>query len=517
MHSRHVVALTAAALLAATGAPAKFGISKTRLMLPRPVPAAQPLLAESVFLEVRAEGRDVGGSQVDEVRDRLAQALTASGLYQLSEAEAEGAARVSVWLRDLNAEVRDEIRMESKYVKVGERQEWDDKKKKYVKKDVYGYRDEPVTWVRADGSAEAELEIDAGDGQVQRRRVSADYRQEDKRDGSLPDPMRSEHALRDWLTDELGARTVAEVVVHPEPVEALLAVNGELKAGNQLAQAGRFKEALTEWKRRTFKGNTEAARLHNVGVAYEAIAYGLPPWDQEHHDLLENARDHYQRARQLDPDEKYFNPPLERIAASLANADAIVAQKAAIDRFRSEQPVRRAVPAGPVSASRTPESAGGGPGSAASGTTPPPSGGSPTLRNGSFDMGLGSWMLSGKGAVVAEPGRPNVAQLLAGSGTASLSQTLAFAVPESATAPFRLDYRVVSGDVRISLRLVYVDAQGKERTSSLEVTAGEGPAGWLSWGSDLATVRPRPAELRELRVEASGGTLQIDAVSLAVR
>jgi len=515
MRTRSVLALVAVTLLGVTAAQAKFGMSKTRLLLPRPVPATEPVLAETVFIDVRADGRDLSQSHADQVRGRLEQAFRESGLYQVADSEGKAGARVSVRLRDLDAEVRDEVRVESRYVKTGEREEWDDKKKKYVTKDVYGYRNEPVTWVRADGSLDAEVEIDAGDGRPRARNVSADYRNEQKREGSLPDAMRSERALRDWLVDDASARAVAEVVLHPEPVEALLAVNGELKEGNQLAQQGRFKEALDAWNRRSYKGDTEAARLHNVGVAYEALAYGIPAWDAEHTDLLENARAHYERAQRLDPDEKYFAPPLERVAASLTNAADLVAQKTEIDRFRSQSQGegRRAVAAGPNRVSRTPEAA-----SPATATAAPPvTGTEASLRNGSFDSGLDAWVLSGKASVVAEAGRSNLAQLVATSTATSLVQPLSVEVNEGGRVPLHLEYRVISGEVRLVVRVTYADSQGKERTSTLEVTTGEGPGAWSRWGSDLAALRPRPARLRELHIEAQGGTLRLDEVSLGSR
>ena len=68
-----------------------------------------------------------------------------------------------------------------------------------------------------------------------------------------------------------------------DPVEALLAVDGDLKDGNRLAQGGLWKEALATWvDRKPFKGDKEAARLHNIGVAHEALAYTLPLDSPEH-------------------------------------------------------------------------------------------------------------------------------------------------------------------------------------------------------------------------------------------
>ena len=90
------------------------------------------------------------------------------------------------------------------------------------------------------------------------------------------------------MIERLAQRATAAVVASSEAVPALLAVDGELKAGNRLAEAGDFERALAEWNRRPFKGDKEAARLHNVGVAHEALAYRLPLPAPEHQERLDN-------------------------------------------------------------------------------------------------------------------------------------------------------------------------------------------------------------------------------------
>src|SRR5512143_3122621 len=119
--------ILALALLAATAvAPtvtAKFGISKTKVVLPRVRPPETPLLAETVSVDVRSGSPEVTGSYVSLVRGRLEEALRAADLYRTAE-RSRADASLRVTLDNLRAEVRDEIRMEKKYVKIGERQEW---------------------------------------------------------------------------------------------------------------------------------------------------------------------------------------------------------------------------------------------------------------------------------------------------------------------------------------------------------------------------------------------------------
>ena len=86
-----------------------------------------------------------------------------------------------------------------------------------------------------------------------------------------------------------------------------------------------------------------------------------------------------------------------------------------------------------------------------------------------------------------------------------------------ADARLSLAYRVASGEGRLRVLLVYADGAGRERTSTLEVTAGEGPGDWSDWSGDLAALRPRPAHVREVRVAVEGGVVRLDNLALTVR
>jgi hypothetical protein len=66
------------------------------------------------------------------------------------------------------------------------------------------------------------------------------------------------------------------------------------------------------------------------------------------------------------------------------------------------------------------------------------------------------------------------------------------------------------------VHVVYGDAGGKERTSTLEVTAGEGPGEWSEWTSDLAALRPRPSRVRQIGVAVDGGVVRLDNLALTV-
>lgn len=329
------VGLSVAVLLVAGQVPvgADFGMSKTRVMLPRLRPPSSPILVERVSLEVSSDSPDVSASHADLVRTRLVEALGVWDLYRIVDPREEPEAVVRVSLRGLEAEIRTEIEMESKYVKIGEREEWDSKRKRTVKKDVMGYRKEPVTIHVIEGRVQGVAQVE-GAGANRKEDVSFRYEGRDKNLSAFPDDVRTMAGLRDYLVERLADKAVAFATFGPEPVEALLASDGELKPGNRFAEAGLFKEALEEWNRRTFKGDKEAARLHNVGVAAEALAYTLAPFSIEHVDQLQRAKDLYRRAFMMDPGEKYFADPLKRIDASLVFALRAADMKAEIDQAR---------------------------------------------------------------------------------------------------------------------------------------------------------------------------------------
>ena len=139
------------------------------------------------------------------------------------------------------------------------------------------------------------------------------------------------------------------------------------------------------------------------------------------------------------------------------------------------------------------------------------------LRNGSFESALASWTLTGKGAVVDEAGRGMVLELSPGRASAAgLKQAVDVDVA-GAEASLSLDYRVASGEGRLRVVVVYGDAAGRERTSTLEVTGGEGPGDWSGWSSEVTGLRPRPARVREVRVAVEGGVVRLDNVALTVR
>jgi hypothetical protein len=78
-----------------------------------------------------------------------------------------------------------------------------------------------------------------------------------------------------------------------------------------------------------------------------------------------------------------------------------------------------------------------------------------------------------------------------------------------------LQYKVLSGEPQIRLRVGYEDEGGKPRVATLEVSLGEGPGGWSPWKGELGSIRPRTARVTDVKVLVEGGAVRVDG--LAVR
>lgn len=304
---RLVLLLAVGSIMGAGAAEAKFGLSKTRLSLTRRRPPQLPILGETVAFEVRTESPEPTDRHLSLLRARLEEAVGASGQHRVATPPRAAETVVRVTVDELRADLRDEVRTGSR-----------------------GGRTWSEPWRRAEGSLHAVLEA-VGQSQPGRE-AGASYYQEFRIGRDVPPEASSPESLRRFLVEAAAREAAAALLYATEPVEILLAVDGELKAGNDLAQAGRFEEALQEWSRLRLQGEKEAARLHNLGAAHEALAYRLPPDAAEHRSRLEQAREHYLRARALDPGEKHFRDPPERVAVSLAYAGSAAALAA--DRAR---------------------------------------------------------------------------------------------------------------------------------------------------------------------------------------
>ena len=122
---------------------------------------------------------------------------------------------------------------------------------------------------------------------------------------------------------------------------------------------------------------------------------------------------------------------------------------------------------------------------------------------------------TGKGSVVQESGRGKVLEAVpAGPNGVVAKQAVTVDLGAKGGATLSMDYRVMAGDAQIRANVTYLDATGRQRNSTLEVTGGEGPGGWSSWTGDVGALRPHPNQVKEVRLVVEGGTVRLDNVAL---
>ena len=126
MRSTRPLAVLAVIAALASSAEAKFGISKTKVTLKRTRPPEIVLVGETVTVEVAGHARAISDRQLDSIRQRVEDALSADRSRRLVKGGADSLVHISV--DDFEARVNDNVIYETHYVKTGERQEWDEER-----------------------------------------------------------------------------------------------------------------------------------------------------------------------------------------------------------------------------------------------------------------------------------------------------------------------------------------------------------------------------------------------------
>jgi hypothetical protein len=124
--------------------------------------------------------------------------------------------------------------------------------------------------------------------------------------------------LRQNLVHHVTAQIAARLVNTDEPVEVFLA-RGKLDEANKMAQSklwNRNLESLETMPPLT-PPQEDAYRLYNIGVAYEALGYQSEDRGQAKK-FLEQAAIHYGKAIDAKPGERYFREPQTRIETAVA-------------------------------------------------------------------------------------------------------------------------------------------------------------------------------------------------------
>lgn len=136
-------------------------------------------------------------------------------------------------------------------------------------------------------------------------------------------------------SDAVLAKLVDDLVVQFRPrycppvteLEVPLAVDEELRAGNQFAKNGDLPAAVKSWEAAVLSRQPTAAdRIHNIGAAYEVQAYDMLMRQGELNQIkpyLQRAAKQYSEAAALDPEEKYITRASERVRSAFALIEAL--------------------------------------------------------------------------------------------------------------------------------------------------------------------------------------------------
>lgn len=267
-----------------------------------------------------------GAVQLDVRNQTTASARVASRLEQAIERQlTDNDERLSVGSRSAAvtvtasiAEWRQSRRNTTKWVsdkrQVGTRMVTDKKGNRKVEP-VYEYgRNEPH--VLTEGTIVVRLEARAGRGAALVDETTRhDFRDESPRIAGGP----SSSDVEDTLIDEVARKAAALISPAREPVTVPLARSDGVDRLNEMAESRRWAEwrdALEALKPHRDARN-DAYRLHNIGVAHEALAYEAAALADSLKELSD-ARQFLSRALTARKDEKYFAEAADRVDASQA-------------------------------------------------------------------------------------------------------------------------------------------------------------------------------------------------------
>lgn len=125
--------------------------------------------------------------------------------------------------------------------------------------------------------------------------------------------------LQRILVERAAAQIAARLVNTDEQVDVYLA-RGKLDDLNKYAEAGLWKDWLEnlETMKPLDDKEDDAYRLYNIGVAYEAMAYGAEDLKNARK-FFDQAAINYGKALDAKPGEKYFLEPQNRIRTAIAH------------------------------------------------------------------------------------------------------------------------------------------------------------------------------------------------------
>jgi hypothetical protein len=165
--------------------------------------------------------------------------------------------------------------------------------------------------------------------------------------------------VEETMLDRVAQRAAGLVTPAREPVTVLLARSDEVDKLNDLARSRKWHEwrAALQETRPHRDAKKDAYRLHNIGIAHEALAYEATS-DEEAQRLLTDAAQFVQKAIAGKKDEKYFAEAFTRISANSLGYTRLRTMRASLGMRQSTAasaaPAEKVKPAAKSPTSATP-------------------------------------------------------------------------------------------------------------------------------------------------------------------
>jgi hypothetical protein len=275
-------------------------------------PAIPPaVLLPAGSFQVDVKNQSTGPSRL---LSRLDEAITRQMSENDSRLEiAEGKPQIAVvaTLTEWTLNRRRGTRWVSEKRQVGTKQVTDSKGNRKTEP-IYEYgRNKPT--VIDDGAAAIRVEVRRG-SQVLADETARVTHHEDRLAEEAPS---STTEVEETMLDRTAQKAAGLVTPAREPVKVLLARSDEVDRLNELARSRKWNEwrAALQETRPHRDPKRDAYRLHNIGVAHEALAYEATA-DEDAQRLLTEAGGFVQQAIAGKKDEKYFTEAFSRISSS---------------------------------------------------------------------------------------------------------------------------------------------------------------------------------------------------------
>ncbi len=323
MRKLALIVLATSVFASSASAREGFGFSKKSVTMNRTRPPALNTSARRIKV-VAGSDRSKESDDAASLK-RYTEEVLLAGAGTLAEQKPETTIRLSV--DRLDSHETWETKQDYEYRKVGTKEEWNDKKKKYETKDVWD--NVPVTKnvkvLKASLTGAYDITdrngriIDSGD-------LSGSFSQKYEEGVNSATPSKVEEDLLHKAAGTVGSRLVPTrdrifVIVPKGSFEAFIPLAESNTWDRYLAAV----QAVPENR----NASQEAYRQYALGVAKEGLAYSLDD-PRRAADLLREAVGHYQKAIQDNPGEKIFTETYDsmlssRIPASMPRAQASLA------------------------------------------------------------------------------------------------------------------------------------------------------------------------------------------------